>query len=85
VAIDEVSGLIYVSAYNKLMIYGPDFELIEERKLGYPINYLKILEGSLWVVSEEIGVELGDEIANHTNIYKLNQDLGYQIPFPLRQ
>lgn len=76
VAIDEVSGLIYVSAYNKLLIYGPDFKLIEERKLGYPINYLKILEGSLWVVSEEIGLELGDEIANHTNIYKLNQDLG---------
>lgn len=49
--IDEVSGRIYVSAYNKLLVYGPDYDLIEERKLGYPINYLKILDGDLWIVS----------------------------------
>lgn len=82
--IDEASGLIYVSAYNKLLIYGPDYMLIEERKLGYPIGYLKILEGSLWVVSEEIGVEFEDEIANQTNIYKLNHDLEISDTIPFK-
>lgn len=54
------------------MVYGPNFELVEERKLGYPINYLKILEGDLWIVSEEIGKEVVNGLANQTNIYKLN-------------
>ena len=82
--IDEASGRIYVSAYNKLMIYGPDYEFIEERKLGYPINYLKILDDSLWIVSEEIGVEIGDKIANQTNIYKLNHDLEISDTIPFK-
>lgn len=81
--IDEASGLIYVSAYNKLLIYGPDYMLLEERKLGYPIGYLKILDGSLWIVSEEIGMEIGEKIANRTNIYKLDDSfkISDTIPF----
>jgi hypothetical protein len=82
--IDESSGLIYVSAYNKLLIYGPDYKLIEERKLGYPIGYLKILDERLWLVSEEIGMEIGDEIANQTNIYKLNHDLEISDTIPFK-
>ncbi|WP_373521952.1 6-bladed beta-propeller [Aquiflexum sp.] len=81
--IDEVTGNIYVSGYNKLLVYGSDYELIEERKLEYPIGYLKILDGSLWIVSEEIGKKLGDDIANQTNIYKLdnNFEISDTIPF----
>jgi len=81
--IDQDSGLIYVSAYNKLLIYGPDFELVEERKLGYPIGYLKILDGDLWVVSEEIGTRIGDDFVNQTNIYKLDNayEISDTIPF----
>ncbi len=81
--IDEVTGRIYVSGYNKLLIYGPDFELIEEKKLEYPIGYLKILDGSLWIVSEEIGKKLGDDITNETNIYKLDNafEISDTIPF----
>lgn len=82
--IDEASGLIYVSAYNKLLIFAPDYKLIEERKLGFPIGYLKILDGSLWIVSEEIGMEIGDEIANQANIYKLNQDLEITDTIPYK-
>lgn len=81
--IDEVSGLIYVSAYNKLLIYGQDNLLIEEKKLGYPIGYLKILDGTLWIVSEEIGKKIGDKIANRTNLYKLKDffEISDTIPF----
>lgn len=81
--IDNVSGLIYVSAYNKLLVYGPDFELVEERKLGYPIGYLKILDGNLWIVSEEIGMKIGDDFANQTNAYKLDNafEISDTIPF----
>ncbi|WP_114751535.1 6-bladed beta-propeller [Pleomorphovibrio marinus] len=81
--IDEVSGCIFVSAYNKLLVYGPDYELIEERKLGYPIGYVKILDGDLWIVSEEIGKKIGDDIANQTSIYKLDKafEISDTIPF----
>lgn len=81
--IDEVTGRIYVSGYNKVLVYGPDYELIEEKKLEYPIGYLKILDGSLWIVSEEIGKKLGDEITNQTNIYKLDDSfkISDTIPF----
>lgn len=81
--IDHDADLIYVSAYNKLLVYGSDFELVEERKLGYPINYLKILDGNLWMVSEEIGTRRGDDFVNQTNIYKLDNafEIADTIPF----
>ncbi|MGY6742064.1 MAG: 6-bladed beta-propeller [Cecembia sp.] len=75
--IDQETGDIYLSTYNKLIVYDSTFQLKEERKLGYPIGYLKILNGELWIVSEEIGVAVEDGIANRTNIYKL--DKYYQI------
>ncbi|MCL6258551.1 6-bladed beta-propeller [Aquiflexum sp. TKW24L] len=75
--IDEATGNIYVSAWNKLMVYDSNYQLIEERKLDYHLNYLKILDGELWTVSEEIGIKIGDNFANQTNIYKL--DDAYQI------
>jgi hypothetical protein len=71
------SGQIYVSAFNKLLIYGPDLELIDERKLGYPIKYLKALNDGLWIVSEEIGIKVEDKMANQTTIYQL--DTAFQI------
>ncbi len=82
--IDEVSGRIFVSAYNKLLVYGPDYELIEERKLGYPIGYLKILDGDVWIVSEELGMKIGDEIANQTSIYKLDRAFEILDTIPFR-
>ncbi|MEX2564420.1 MAG: 6-bladed beta-propeller [Cyclobacteriaceae bacterium] len=82
--IDEDSGRIFVSAYNKLLIYGPDYELIEERKLGYPIGYVKFLDGEVWLVSEKIGIKIGDQFANQTNIYKLNDNFVISDTIPLR-
>ena len=81
--IDSDAGLIYVSAHNKLLVYGSEFELVEERKLGFPINYLKILDGNLWMVSEEIGTKIGDDFVNQTNIYKLDNafEISDTIPF----
>ncbi len=81
--IDEGTGRIYVSANHKLLVYGPDLALVEDRKLGYPIGYLKILDGDLWIVSEEIGKSIGDNIANQTHIYRLgkNFEISDTIPF----
>src|SRR5690606_11961587 len=43
----------------------------------------KILKGDLWIVSEEIGMEVGDGIANQTNAYKLDYafEISDTIPF----
>lgn len=83
--IDEATGKIYLSAWNKLMVYDSTFHLIEERKLDYPLNYLKIVDGDLWVVSEEIAVEIGEgEIANLTNIYKLDKEYRITDTIPFR-
>lgn len=81
--IDEATGHIYVSAWNKLMVYDSNYQLIEERKLDYHLNYLKILDGELWTVSEEIGIKIGDNFANQTNIYKLDDanQISDTIPF----
>lgn len=84
-AIDGETGNIYLSAYNKLLVYDAAFELIEEKKLDYHLNYLKVVEGQLWVVSEEIAVEIGEgEIANLTNIYKLDKEYRITDTIPFR-
>lgn len=82
--IDEDSGRIFVSAYNKLLVYGPDYELIEERKLDYPIGYVKILDGDVWLVSEEIGTKIRGQFANQTNIYKLDDKFTISDTIPFR-
>ena len=82
--IDDNSGNIYVSAYNKILVYNTDYELVEERKLGYPIQYLKILNGKLFIVSEEIGVEVGDKFANQTNLYELETSFEISDTVPFR-
>jgi len=75
--IDEDLGYIYLAAYYKLLVFDSNFELVEEKKFGYHLNYLNILNGELWVVSEEIGINRGNGIANQTNVYRL--DKVYQI------
>jgi len=82
--IDPESGHIYVSAFNKLLVYGANLELVEEKKLGYPIKYLKIFENELWIVSEEIGIKTGDKMANQTVIYKLNETFQILDSIPYR-
>ncbi len=83
--IDSASGLIYVSSYNKLLVFGADLGLVEERKLGYPIGYLKVLDGDLWIVSEEIGIKVGDKTANQTNLYKLGNTFEISDTIPFRR
>lgn len=82
--IDGESGRIFVSAYNKLLVYGPDYKLIEERKLDYPIGYVKVLDGDVWLVSEKIGVKIGNQFANQANIYKLNDNFSISDTIPFR-
>lgn len=83
--IDEATGKIYVSAGYKLMVYDSAFQLIDERKLDYRLNFLKVIEGKLWIVSEEIAVKLGDGgIANQTNIYRLDKDYENPDTVPFR-
>jgi len=73
--IDEASGTLYVSAYNKLMVFNKDAELVEERRLGFLIQYLKILDQKLFIISEKIGIEVPGGFANQTNLYELNSSL----------
>lgn len=82
--IDEKTGNIYVSAYNKIIVYNKDFEFVEERKLGYPIQYLKILNGGIFIVSEEVGVALGEKFGNQSNLYELNSSFQILDTIPVR-
>ena len=82
--IDRETGDIYLSTYNKLLVFDSTFELKEERKLGYPIGYVRVLNGKLWIVSEEIGVSVGDQIANRTFIYGLDENFQVSDTIPFR-
>lgn len=82
--IDEATGKIYVSAWNKLMVYDSAFQLIAERKLGFHLNYLRVFKGDLLIVSEEIAKKVGNEIANQTNIYKLDTEFRVSDTIPFR-
>jgi hypothetical protein len=83
-AIDEDSGKTYLSDYKKLMVFNSEHQFVEERKLDYHLNYLKILDGELWIVSEEIGIKIGDDFANKTNIYKLDESYQISDTIPFR-
>jgi hypothetical protein len=70
--IDEQTGNIYVSGYSKLIVYNKDGEFVEERKLGFLKQFLKVLDGRLFVMSEQIGIEVPGGYANQTNLYEVN-------------
>jgi hypothetical protein len=82
--IDEKSGLIYVSAYNKLLVYNLDLEFVEELKTSFPIEYLKIYNKNLFIVSEKVGVKVENGYANQTNLYKMNSLLEILDSIPVR-
>lgn len=82
--IDEDTGHIYLATYGKLLVFDSNYQFLDERKPGYPIVYIKILEGDLWVVSEEIGLKVGEKLANQTNIYRLDKDYLITDTIPFR-
>ncbi|WP_144606763.1 6-bladed beta-propeller [Algoriphagus algorifonticola] len=82
--IDEKSGLIYLSSFNKVLIYNHDFELVNEQKLDFPVQYLKALNDELYVVSEEIGIPISDKFLNKTQLLKLDKSFQILDSLPFR-
>jgi hypothetical protein len=70
--IDEETGNIYISGYSKLMVYNKDGEFVKERKLGFLKQFVKVLDGRLFILSEQIGIAVPGGFANQTNMYELN-------------
>jgi hypothetical protein len=82
--IDKESGLIYVSDLYKLLVFNKDLEFVEERKLGFPIQHLKVFDEKILIISEKIGVEVPGGFANQTNLYELNFSLEITDTIPVR-
>jgi hypothetical protein len=82
--IDEDTGHIYLATYRKILVFDSNYQFLDERNLGYPIVFIKFLAGDFWVVSEEIGLKLGEKLANQTNIYKLDKDFMITDTIPFR-
>jgi hypothetical protein len=82
--IDADTGHIYLATYRKILVFDTNYQFLDERKLAYPIVFIKFLAGDFWVVSEEIGLKVGEKLANQTNIYKLNKDYMITDTIPFR-
>lgn len=82
--IDEESGLIYLSSYNKILVYNLEFDLVNERKLDFPVQYLKVLNDELYVLSEEVGLQVNDKFLNKTQFLKLDKSFNVLDSLPFR-
>ncbi|EOZ93491.1 hypothetical protein A33Q_3750 [Indibacter alkaliphilus LW1] len=87
-AIDDISGEIYLFAGKKIMRYSPEHELIEEKRidssLDFGFDFFRILGGERFGISQEYGNVVEGGFANETKLYRFDAAMAVIDTLPLR-
>jgi hypothetical protein len=83
-AIHQESGLLYVGAGRKMMIFSKDFKLVNERSLPIYLSYLSFINGSLYAVVHTYGKKIESKFLNETILYEMDSTLEINDSIPLR-
>lgn len=75
IAIDHLSGLIYVASERKLHVYNSNLQFIKEKKFPILLQFIGILNHRPILISETLGVKVINGFANQTNLFELDPDL----------
>ncbi|MFC0261887.1 6-bladed beta-propeller [Fontibacter flavus] len=82
--VDEITNRIFVTSGYKLLIYSTENELLEERRLPMPLEYITVIDQVPFILSERIGVKVNNSYANQTKLFRLNQSLDVSDSIPVR-
>jgi hypothetical protein len=82
--LDPEAGLVYVASGRKILVFNKNGEFLEEKSFRMFVNYVELVKQTPFILTEEIGIPLGDGFANQTNLIELNADLDVLDTIPFR-
>lgn len=82
--LDPEAGLVYVASGKKIIVYTKEGKFLEEKSFRMFVNYVELVKQTPFIMTEEIGIPLGDGFANQTNLIELNADLDVLDTIPFR-
>jgi len=74
-AINQESGLIYISSQYKILVYSKDHEYLEEKSLPFRSNYLTVLDNKLYAVSEFAMKPVDTGFSNGSTLLEIDSHL----------
>jgi len=84
-SIDEELDLLYIVSSRKVLVYSSEFEFLKEYNLNFFIDYITLINGGLYAVSQEYGNVVEEGYANETILYSLSSDFEIIDTLPLRK
>jgi len=84
-AIEEELDLLYIVSSRKVLVYSSEFEFLKEYNLNFFIDYITLINGGLYAVSQEYGNVVEEGYANETILYSLNSEFEILDTLPLRK
>lgn len=85
IAVDESSGKIYIVSRGKMLVYSSEFDLIEEIRLDFHLDYFRPIGGAYWGISNEYGKAVENGYLNETNLLRLGQRMEPNDTLSLRK
>jgi hypothetical protein len=83
--IDEISGKVYVSGLNKLLIYSNDQKFLEEKSFSVNLNHLTILDEKLFAITEFNMKPIEKGYTNETVMFEMSHELEFKDSIQLRK